>query len=362
MLINKQLLVYCCVVIVLLPGHLLASENAPSWADSVTLSGDFRLRYESIEQDERDDRSRARYRGRLGLSAKVADDIKVLLRLATGGDDPVSTNQTFGDGFSTKDIGVDLLYVDWTINEQWSLVAGKTKQAWYKAGGTSLAWDGDLNPEGAAVKFSQGAWFASAGGFSVEERSSDSNTILYYAQAGTKLNVSRDNALTLGSGFFTYDNTVGVEPFFRAQARGNSVDTNGNYQFDYELIEVFAAYDTEVAGWPVTVFGDWYQNTAVDDADTAFAVGIKLGKAKKKGSKQISWTYHDTEADALVGTFTDSDFAGGNTNSSGQFLKGKYALRDNVVVGFTLILSEFGGVSGSDTDYDRFMLDFEFKF
>lgn len=83
----------------------------------------------------------------------------------------MSTNQSFDDGFSTKDIGVDLAYVDWKVRDDLNVYAGKMKNPVFKAGGVPLIWDGDLNPEGIAAKYASGGFFAAAGGFSVEERS-----------------------------------------------------------------------------------------------------------------------------------------------------------------------------------------------
>ncbi|MBT8092334.1 MAG: putative porin, partial [Gammaproteobacteria bacterium] len=125
-----------------------ASAQEESWVDRIKFKGDVRLRHETIDEDGEEDRSRMRFRTRFGLSAKVTDDVKFVFQLATGGNNPVSTNQTFDDGFSTKDIGVDLAYVDWKINDNVTFYGGKMKNPLFKAGGVPLIWDGDLNPEG----------------------------------------------------------------------------------------------------------------------------------------------------------------------------------------------------------------------
>ena len=135
-----------------------AQAQEQSWVDRIKLKADIRLRHESIDEDGEEDRSRGRFRTRFGLSATASDDVKFVLQLATGGDSPVSTNQSFDDGFSTKDIGVDLAYVDWTINDNLNLYGGKMKNPLFSAGGVPLIWDGDLNPEGVAVVFGQGSF------------------------------------------------------------------------------------------------------------------------------------------------------------------------------------------------------------
>ena len=167
----------------LLPGTLLvalttalvstaafAEEKTSSWADRVSLYGDLRLRYEDIDEEGNADAARERERGRarIGLKADVSPNVKLIMGIATGGDNPVSRNVTGDGGFTTKDIGIELMYVDWTATEKLSVYAGKMKNPLFKAGGVPLIWDGDLNPEGLAAAFASGIFFAKAGLFSVE--------------------------------------------------------------------------------------------------------------------------------------------------------------------------------------------------
>lgn len=340
-----------------------ADENAATWTDSITMSGDLRLRYEVIKWEGRDDRKQTRYRGRFGIAADVADDISLVIGLATGNDNPVSTNQTFGDGFSTKDIGLDLLFVNWAINDDFRFFGGKMRQPWIRAGGTTIMWDSDLNPEGGAIGFDRGTLFASGGGFLVQEESADTNTMLYYGQGGARFKFGDVSNLMVGASYFAYDNTIGVEPFYLARSKGNTVDADGNYVYEYKIVEAFAQYGTVIGNWPFVAYANFIRNTAQDVIeDSAYSLGFTVGRAKKKGSMQFNYNYHDTGADAMIGTFTDSDFAGGNTDSRGHYMKGRYTLRENLYLGFTLIISEFGEFTGLNQNYDRLMLDFDVKF
>lgn len=352
---------------VVLASLLLALVTTPvysqdSWSDRISMKGDVRLRHESIDEEGEEDRRRMRFRVRFGLSAEVSNDVKIVFQLATGGDNPVSTNQSFDDGFSTKDIGVDLAYVDWAVREDLHLYAGKMKNPLFKAGGVPLIWDGDLNPEGIAATFTSGGFFGTAGGFSVEERSSSDDSLLYVVQAGYKFPLGDNLSLTAGAGYFAYTNTVGNEPFYNGRSRGNSVDIDGNYIYEYENTEVFAELGTKVNDWPLNVYAHFVQNNAVSADDAGFAVGAKIGSAKSDGQKEFSWTYMDTEADAVIGTFNDSDFGGGNTDSKGHMLKAKYAVSNRIFVGGTLFLNDVDVVRGTKHDYNRLQLDIEFKF
>ena len=51
---------------------------------------------------------------------------------------------------------------------------------------------------------------------------------------------------------------------------------------------------------PLSLYGDYVENDDADDLDTGYLAGIKLGKAKKKGSWQLQYQYEDLEADATL--------------------------------------------------------------
>jgi len=65
-----------------------------SWTDKVKVSGDLRYRFENTDQEGREDRERSRLRTRLNIKADVNETIKFGARLATGGDNAISTNQS----------------------------------------------------------------------------------------------------------------------------------------------------------------------------------------------------------------------------------------------------------------------------
>ena len=113
---------------------------------------------------------------------------------------------------------------------------------------------------------------------------------------------------------------------------------------------------------PVTMHLDWLKNNEASDQDTAYSAGIKLGSSSKKYGREFSYAYHDTEKDAVIGAFSDSDFAGGVTDSKGHLIRARYGLMDNVRLGGTFIISKHDSFSGTEKDYNRMQLDLEFKF
>ena len=350
------------VIATLLLTSTLAFAEGGDWTDRIDFSGDIRFRYEGIDEEFEVERNRMRFRSRFGFTATAGDDLKVILRLATGGGNPVSTNQSFDDGFSTKDIGVDLAYVDWKISDGLNFYGGKMKNPLFKAGSVPLVWDSDLTPEGFALRYSSGMFFGTVGGFSVEERSSSDDSLLYVIQGGLKFPIGENNRLTVGAGYFGYTNTTGNAAFYNGKAKGNTLDVNDQYVFEYKDTEIFAQLDTRIADWPLQLFAHYAKNNEVSSQDTAVAYGAKLGASKDKGQSQFTWIYQDIEADSVIGTFNDSDFGGGGTDSRGHILKGKYGFSKKIFVGGTFFVNRVERFQGIQHDYIRIQLDLEIKF
>lgn len=338
-----------------------AAETA-GWAEHVAFRGDFRLRYESIDREGLPTRDRNRYRVRLGADIDLYDDIRFVLGLATAANNPVSRNVTFGGNEIDDEFGVDFAYVDWQATEALDVFAGKMKNPMFHPGGAQLVYDNDLNPGAVAANFSPGPWFANAAVVWVQERAADDDSTLYHVQAGAKLPVGKDLSLTAGAGYLEYSNTVGNLPFVYALPAGNTVDAEGRYVYDYANVEVFAQLETRFGGWPVLFFAHYVENVEVDVEDTGIAVGAQVGKAKARGDWQAGWQYKDVEADAVVGSFTESDFGGGGTDVEGHVFRARYLLRDGLSVGGTYFVNEAGEHRGNEHDYRRLQLDLEFKF
>ena len=156
--------------------------------------------------------------------------------------------------------------------------------------------------------------------------------------------------------------TEGNSPFHDGAARGNTVDVDGNLVLDYNQVEFFAELSTSLGDMPFSVFADFVQNSDADTQDSGYAFGAAIGKAGSPGTWQASVAYQEIEADAVIATFTDSDFGGGGTDATGFTIKGKYALADNWALGGTLFLNDVDEFIDDKHDYTRLQLDLEFKF
>jgi len=339
-----------------------------SWTDKLSFKGDFRPRFEYIDRDADstsipvDERKRTRFRIRFGMTAEVNDDVDVVFELASGGDNPVSTNQSFDDGFTRKEIGINLAYADWHVSDNLDVNIGKVKNPVHRAGGHHLVWDSDLNPEGLAIKYGAGNFFGSFGAFAVEERATSDDSLLFTLQGGMKFKVSDNSSLTAGIGYYDYTNTEGNSPFWIGLPFGNSVDANGDFLYDYNEVQAFVELATRFGEMPLSFFADYVQNTEAPTNDTGWAIGGKLGKVSEPGDWEASIAYQDLEADAVLALYTDSDFGGGGTDSKGFTIKGKYGMSKNWALAGTLFLNEIDLSSGNSTDYRRVQIDFEFSF
>ena len=339
-------------------------NKSTSWAESVKWKGDFRYRYEDIEEDGKNDRDRNRIRARAALIAKPSDTTEVGLGLATGGDDPVSTNQTLGGGGSTKDVRLDLGYLRWTGLENTYVTAGKFKNNYYVEQKSSLIWDGDFRPEGIAAGWSNDMFFANASYNFIESDSRNDDDGIWGAQVGAEFTLFENLKLTAAAKYLDIP-TKGRTAIYDDDFFGNStISENGEevYQYDYNLYNVSLGVSFNLFDMAVTVYGDYVENDDADDLETGYLAGVKLGKAKAQGSWQVQYQYEDLEADATLGLITDSDFMGGGTDGEGHKFSAKYMIDNAWYVGTTYFDGSRGVDLGKDADYTRLMLDTGFKY
>ena len=363
----------------------IEEKKEPSWFDRIELKGDFRYRLEIIDIPDTDDskvRYRHRIRGRLGVNADLSNGFGLGFQLATGSDDPVSTNQTIGDAFSTKPVWVDLAFVDWQPDyaEGLAFVFGKMKNPFRKPQKTELVWDGDLNPEGLALGFERTLGmvtpFLQTGGFYVEERKTEKDSWLLGVQGGVSLEFAEGLFhIAAGIGYYDHTHIKGATLYHDPEdSFGNSVDllTDDDdneyavYKYDYNMLDGFMELGGKIIKFPWSVFGNVVKNVANDvDDGLGWLVGAKLGKAKKPLTFDLQYTYRVVESDAVLGVFTDSDFIGGGTNGKGH----EWNLGFQVIKPMKIAASFFLNKTPAKTekgetyrDYKRFQLDFQFKF
>lgn len=355
-----------------------AKTSVPAWVPNFALKGDLRYRNENIDAEYAVGRNRDRIRVRAGFVAKVNDTITSELQLASAeGGDPRSSNQTLTGENTRKSIYIDLAYAEWKPHADWKLTAGKMKYPWARPG-QSILFDGDINPEGLAVNFNHGPFFASSFFTNLEERSATGESTLFGGQVGWKQAIGTAS-LTLGASLFDFNSVQHRNTFFGGSSNGNTTTTVGCFPGqspcllnDYNLVEGFAEYSVPVAGRPLSLYADYIRNdAAVNSMDTAYSAGIQYGRASNPRTWEIGYFYQKVEKDSLNAQFVDSDFAGGNSDGKGGTFKAAYAFARNWTLNLTYFMNKtnidvpvnVAGVgSVLDRDYKRLQVDMNFKY
>ncbi|MFH1969727.1 MAG: putative porin [Verrucomicrobiota bacterium] len=365
------------------PAPVKASKT---WVDYLTFKGDVRLRGETINDDSKKNssgedytRDRARIRARLNAEAKV-DDLKAGIGFSTGGADPVSGNQTLGDGFTKKEIRLDLAYIDYKFlkddNYELAAIGGKMKNPLITMP-DDLIWDSDLNPEGAVAKFRLGNDFVTllvnGEGLFIQERNAQKNAAGLAGQAAVKFQFMPEIGLTLGGTYLAYQNIQGYDVIDwenKNNSYGNSTipgsvsgsTTNKAWAAEFTPIIGFVQLDLWL-GFPLSFYGQALTNPDADANKNGYMGGVSLGKAKNPKTFEVGYSYTKLEKDATLGMFTDSDRWGGGTDGKGSKFYGKYQINKNLQACATFFLDQ-KKISAADggTDYNRFQLDVQASF
>ena len=378
----------------------------------LSFAGDMRYRYEAFDvQYVNRDRERDRIRARLNANFRVNDTITGQLGISTGSTDPRSGNQTLTDQNARKDFDLDVAYVTWAPNASWKFTAGKQRYPWQRTG--AFFYDNDVNPEGIAVNYTTGNFFAStfydwlaerALSFSNVATGTNTDSIMFGAQLGYRFPISDATRLTVAGTYFNFDGVQGYNPLFGGSSFGNTTTTSpavcsrtlaagtACLLSDFDIIEGFADLTTSVGGRPLRFFVDYAQNmeaevnpTAGEKLDTALGAGVSYGAASAaKGTWEFGVTYQQVEKDALFGQLLDSDFGDGNTDTNGFVLRGGYTVARNWTLNASLFLNDLSNdvpqsvtvfneatpapydttaINGIfDRDYKRLQLDLNFRF
>jgi hypothetical protein len=379
---------------------------------SLDIYGDFRTRLEGFYSDDPAivDRTRFRYRLRLGFTATLFDRFEAGLRLGSGdidggigtGVDPISNNQTFQNNGSKKGIFLDLAYGRWYAftnqNYLGTLTVGKMENPFVFS---DMVFDNDYTPEGLGLGLGYNpspnhALKLNLGGFVLDEIGGQSeDPYLVGAQlrwdATWRYNEAHAPKIQSSVGVaalaIMQENvlTNGAVPNIN---RGNTrLPGTGILAYHYNPIVVDAAfiYTFDKAPFyngtfPIKLAGDYMKNPAAPDANEGFSVGPTFGKAGKRGTWELSYRWKYLQADAWYEELTDSDFgafhqvaqpnSGGatgynaGTNAKGHLLKLSYSPVNSIILSATWFktrqLDEPAG--GADTDMNRVQVDALWRF
>jgi hypothetical protein len=392
----------------------------------LSFSGDVRLREEPFFGGPSDgslDRARARMRARFNIFADLSDQFQAGISLASGDvNDPTSTNQTLGVFYSRKAFALDQAYVNY--DPSWfkplTLTAGKFRYPWYN---TELTWDKDLNPEGAAqtLAFNLNNTpvlkrvavvgfelpFAEVAGTGIANKNIV-QSMAYGTQVQTTWALAPHVQFSAYTGYYDFQNAdaiaealakasaknpqtpwVGSLPLGTGNTPQNSITTtasanivtvNGkafptgvtnivNAQFGskFGLFDTLARldWDTGNVKLPVTVLGDYVQNTRAcanagniqhrpaNNASLIFTqatnfpckanqrrgywLEARVGRLLEKGDWQAGYTRIYIEREAVISNFDYSELRQGSNVTEHRFDM-FYMFQKSVQVGFTALI------------------------
>jgi hypothetical protein len=350
----------------------------PEWIAKTKFTGDFRLRYqwESRQIDSTSntdyDRNRGRVRVRLGLETEVAKNLKFLFGLASGSNDPRSTNFTFSGDSDKKQINIDYAYVDYTPYTWMKAQAGKMKNPVYKV--SELMWDEDINPEGAAAQFNWNirdsfSLFMNAGVFVVEEYSKDANDpYMYVFQPGFIWKPGECTQLKYALGYTEFDNLKGNS--FKYSSGSNTLVLNkkANKVLKYDYNAITMAGELGFKG-PFrgavpycALIAEYAHNTHPSSNNNAYLTGFYFGqeKVRERGQWQVKYMWRRIERDAVPDFLPESEFYAGSTDVQGSKLAFQYGLMKNVWMGLNYYRA--GKIHGDSEVQNMMQTDLNLRF
>jgi hypothetical protein len=294
-----------------------------------------------------EDRNRFRARVRVGMQAKITDNLKFGMRLATSNDfSPVSINQTLGNTGQGYEVQLDQAYLQYDGVKRgfnWGTFSlGRIPNPWYS---TDLVWDEDLSFEGAAMTLRQRIAgkgdlmamqdqskqvFLTLGAFPIDEiELSDRDKWLAGAQVGADLEFSNQTKARLGVAYYDYINITGkrnqlgstLNDFTAPEfvQKGNLLfdianDTNLNgiddedrlaLASDYNIVNITGEVDfAQLAPYHVVLGLDVAKNIGYDEDEILDRIGSVAAAFRNGGAatgtllEDRTWGY---SADLLVG-------------------------------------------------------------
>ena len=316
------------------------------WIDSISFSGDLRLREEYVNFDNANvciapatscgpDYNRERFRLRFGTEITIGKFL-VGFRLASGTGQQVSANQTFTNLFSQKPIFIDRAYLRWNAADWISLTGGKMSLPFLWLPTTEIVWDDDIAPEGLAENLKLKPTdnlviFINLGQFVLNQVNADKNyPWMFGEQVGTELALGDATKLTLAVADY-YPTNIKKATLLggtAVQQDGNSrvSAANSTLTSQFNVVDVTAQLATKVGPLPIAVMADLIRNTAktTSGKNAGIQGGVILGKAAAAKTWEVAYFYKYSETDDTLADLADSDFGNGGTNRKGHITWAAY--------------------------------------
>ena len=330
--------------------------DKPAFDNQFKWKGDTRFR---IEQDwssrksdgsYRNDRTRARYRFRVGFVKNINKNTEVGFRVRTGSltnqQDPHVTIGKAPGEFSTIGLGIEKLYVKYQYDNFFAWI-GKNEFPFWKQ--HEILWNDNVFPEGITLGYKYAVNknmyitpIASHFIFKSSGLSLDQDSYISSLQLESKIDINPYNDLKFNIGNIYFNQMPNIP------------DVEDPANFDYNLITSSFAYTYKNWQRPVSIGFDAYYNT-VDYTNTeaipqslkeeklGLVFNVKIGELKKKNDLLFHFYYANIGKYALVDYLAQNDWgrwdysshnasAGRLTNYSGMEFKVGYAISDKISI------------------------------
>ncbi len=329
-------------------------------ASNLETSYDFRYRFEYTDDNSKlTKRRRHRIRTRLGAQYSPNERLKIKIRFATAEENTTGANQTLGHDFSLSDIGMDQLYINYSLMGNTYISLGKMTNPFFKPNKSELLFDGDYNPEGLALSFNKDNIFGNIGFFKFDESSSKTSNILGF-QIGLSNKITNQTSYKVALAQYNFDDIKGraaSDITWNGKIFGNPVDANNNYLNNYNITNLSAEIKTTLGTdtIPTTIFLDFVRNSKAHENDLGFQIGTKLTLSDLWN---VVYLYKDVENNAVFGALTHSDFGGGGVGHKGHQLNVGYIFSKKL----SIELTWFDNKKKMEIDYKKAFIDLKYKF
>lgn len=386
-----------------------AAKKKRSWFDRITFFGDMRGQYENFWYDkdplgvEKRDRSRMRYRFRLGASTEINEHLDVAFQLTTGATGR-SPNETLGAGgtdFAPDAINLRQAYLTYHPflegsiplgGRKFDVMVGKMPNLFFsKVGRDYLMWDSDITPEGIAWTYQFNpaedvALTFSTAYFVVGDNASASNPAVIPTQIGVKAGLSEN--VTVGGRLSYYawrklddDFHNEDETFLTAAAARSRSTSYGNVPggltdgrgINIGELRGWVQY-RGIENWPILAYASFSKNFSAESVsrfnagreDLAWSLGFEVGDKKRLAT--LGAGYFWLEANAAPAQMVDGFIFDGTTNAKGWAIYGVKEVYSHTDLKVTLYLGDplnddiLWGPSVANSDRVRMQTDIVVKF
>lgn len=293
------------------------------------------------------------------------------------------------------------------------VVVGRIANPWLS---TDLVWDDDLAFDGFALTLrprlhDTAVGVVTLGAFPLQDLGCDAtrgcskDKRLYAGQFGFDFQPSNRQRLRAGLAYYEYqgitpepeafDDSIGTKtaplgfrqkgntdyPVFDSYGTLTALGALPAYKqtapvADFKLLNLTAIYETKLWDPLGLVFtADWVKNIGYDSVKVEQRVGYEpeertkgylasvlfgFPKPRERGDWNLSFGYKYLESDAVLDSFTDSDFHLGGTNAKGWILGGTYGLARNT--SFRMRWLSSNEISGAALANDVLQLDLNASF